>query len=234
MKIRGAGQRRPPSDGYTIGEWTRGYLAWIAVLPLYLLLWAFASVFKRLPPWMLRKLLRSHTRTTEGRKCDVRIPGDFTIPAYMLRWWKTKRNAFFNVYYHIVRRSDDDTALHDHPWWNFSIVLEGTYYEHLIERGGVHKKTKYGPGAVRFRRSGNFAHRLYADAWICRTERSGRKVAGRKAAAMKWLGIIEGKSKCTTDAWTTGKLTKRKSPEPPIGASKSSPSTRAKRSLKAS
>jgi hypothetical protein len=160
MKIRGAGQRRPPSDGYTIGEWTRGYLAWIAVLPLYLLLWAFATTFKRLPPWMLRKLLRSHTRTVEGRKCDVRIPGDMTMPPYMLRWWKIKRNAFFNVYYHILRRSDDDTALHDHPWWNFSIVLEGSYYEHLIERGGVHKKTKYGPGAVRFRRSGNFAHRL--------------------------------------------------------------------------
>jgi hypothetical protein len=110
---------------YTAWEWISGYAAWIAVLPIYLLLWGFAKLFKRLPAWMLRKLLQSHVDTTARRRPDVRIPGDITIPPYMLRWWKIKRNAFFNVYYHIVRRSDDDTALHDHPWWNFSIVLEG-------------------------------------------------------------------------------------------------------------
>lgn len=145
---------------YTAWEWISGYTAWVIALPVYLFLWAFATIFKRLPPWMLRKLLRSHTRTTEARRPDVRIPGDITILPYMLRWWKIKRNAFFNVYYHIVRRSDDDTALHDHPWWNFSIVLEGTYHEHLIAEGGINSRTEYGPGAVRFRRSGRFAHRL--------------------------------------------------------------------------
>ena len=160
MKIRGAGQRRPPSQGYTAWEWITGYAAWVAVLPLYIGLWAFARVFKRLPAWMLRKLLREHNRVTQGRPRDVRIPGDTSIPPYMLRWWRIKRNAFFNVYYHIVRRSDDDTALHDHPWWNFSIVLEGGYYEHLIHEGGVHSRTFYGAGSVRFRPSGNFAHRL--------------------------------------------------------------------------
>jgi hypothetical protein len=145
---------------YTAWEWISGYLAWIAVLPVYLFLWAFARVFKRIPNWLLRKLLRSHMRTTNARRPDVRIPGDMTIPPYMLRWWKKKRSAFFNVYYHIVRRSDDDTALHDHPWWNFSILLEGSYFEHMIADGGIHYRTKYGPGAVRFRRSGRFAHRL--------------------------------------------------------------------------
>jgi hypothetical protein len=150
---------------YTAWEWAKGYAAWIAVLPIYLGLWAFASIFKRLPPWLLRKLLQSHVRETQRRLPDVRIPGDMSIPPYMLRWWKIRRNAFFNVYYHIVRRSDDDTALHDHPWWNFSIVLEGSYAEHLIEAGGIHRKTHYGPGAVRFRRSGNFAHRLELERW---------------------------------------------------------------------
>jgi hypothetical protein len=148
---------------YTAGEWIKGYSAWIATLPIYLALWAFATVFRRLPNWALRKLLQSHVRVTRSREPDVRIPGDRSIPPYMLRWWKIKRNAFFNVYYHIVRRSDDDTALHDHPWWNFSIVLEGSYTEHLIEAGGINRKTRYGPGAVRFRRSGNFAHRLELD-----------------------------------------------------------------------
>lgn len=145
---------------YTAWEWIIGYAAWIAVFPIYLLLWGFASVFPRLPAWAVRKLLLSHTRTTQARKPDVRIPGDLNIPPYMLRWWKIRRNAFFNVYYHIVRRSDDDTALHDHPWWNFSIVLSGSYFEHCINAGGVHVRTKYEPGAVRFRRSGSFAHRL--------------------------------------------------------------------------
>lgn len=145
---------------YTAWEWITGYAAWVAVLPIYAFLWAFASIFKRLPPWLLRKLLQRHVRTTQARKCDVRIPGDMMIPPYMLRWWKIRRNAFFNVYYHIVRRSDDDTALHDHPWWNFSIVLEGGYWEHLIKEGGIHTKTWYGAGSVRFRPSGTFAHRL--------------------------------------------------------------------------
>lgn len=157
QKRRGAGTG---PRKYTLWEWTRGYLAWLLVFPLYLALWGFAALCPRLPAWAVRKLLRNHNATTSSRGRDVRIPGTPTIPAYMLRWWKIKRNWAFNCYYHIVKRSDEDLALHDHPWWNFSIVLEGGYWEHLILAGGVHKKTWYGPGAVRFRRSGNFAHRL--------------------------------------------------------------------------
>lgn len=145
---------------YTAWEWISGYAAWLAVLPIYVSLWTFAKVFKRVPNRMLRKLLREHHREIESRPRDIRIPGDESIPPYMLRWWRIKRNAFFNVYYHIVRRSDDDTALHDHPWWNFSIVLTGGYYEHCIKEGGVHTKTFYDAGSVRFRPSGCFAHRL--------------------------------------------------------------------------
>lgn len=157
MKRRGQGTG---PRKYSLWEWLRGYLAWVLVLPLYLFLWAFATLCPQLPQWALKLLLRSHRDTTRFRARDVRIPGDDSIPAYMLRWWKIPRNWAFNIYYHIVKRSDDDTALHDHPWWNFSIVLEGGYWEHLILPGGVHHKTWYGPGAVRFRRSGAFAHRL--------------------------------------------------------------------------
>lgn len=36
----------------------------------------------------------------------------------------------FNVYLHLFHRSDEDTALHDHPWWfNVSWILEGEYDE---------------------------------------------------------------------------------------------------------
>lgn len=160
MRKRGSTVQNPANTKYSLWSWIKGYAAWLAVFPLYLGLWAFARVFKRIPNWLLRKLLRSHAATTNSRQPDVRIPFDPSIPPYMLRWWKIKRNAFFNVYYHIVRRSDDDRALHDHPWWNFSIVLAGGYYEHCINEGGVNVKTFYPAGSVRFRRAGTFAHRL--------------------------------------------------------------------------
>jgi hypothetical protein len=168
-KIRGANIRRPPSDGYTAAEWVKGYAAWIVVLPLYITLWIVSTCFPQLPKWLVAKLLRAHGRECNKRPQDIRIPGDTSIPAYMLRWWKVRRNAFFNIYFHIVKRSDDDTALHDHPWWNFSILLHGAYIEHQIREGGVHVKTRYREGACRFRRSGSFAHRLelerYPDDW---------------------------------------------------------------------
>lgn len=159
-KRRGTTAQNPAGTKYSLWSWTKGYAAWLLVLPFYIGLWAFARVFKRVPDWLLRKLLRDHQRVTEGRQPDVRIPTDPNVQPYMLRWWKIRRNAFFNCYYHIVRRSDEDAALHDHPWWNFSIVLAGSYYEHVISEGGVNVKTKYEAGAVRFRRSGTFAHRL--------------------------------------------------------------------------
>jgi hypothetical protein len=161
-------QRRPPRRGagtgaprrYSLWEWTKGYVMWFVVLPLYVALWAFAGVFKRVPDWMLRKLLREHGNYTTRRQYDVRIPFDPAVAPYMLRWWRIRKNAFFNIYFHRVLRSDEDRALHDHPWWNFSIVLHGGYYEHTIAAGGVHAKTFYPAGSVRFRPSGSFAHRL--------------------------------------------------------------------------
>lgn len=145
---------------YSLWSWIKGYAMWLAVFPIYLALWGFATVFKRLPRSVTQKLLLAHIRYTSEHPMDFRIPPNKDVPAYMHRWWRIARNAFFNIYYHIVLRSDDDRALHDHPWWNFSIVLEGGYYEHTIEEGGVHRKVWYGAGSVRFRRAGTFAHRL--------------------------------------------------------------------------
>ncbi len=60
---------------------------------------------------------------------------DFVIgPAadpYMLRWWLIPRNRFFNVYLHKFLRSDDDRALHDHPWPSIGMILKGSYIEHM-------------------------------------------------------------------------------------------------------
>jgi len=50
---------------------------------------------------------------------------------YLLRWWVIPRNRWFNIYLHNILRNDDDRALHDHPWWNVSIVLTGVLREVL-------------------------------------------------------------------------------------------------------
>lgn len=42
---------------------------------------------------------------------------------YLLRWYIIPRNPVFNIYLHRFHRSDDDRAMHDHPWWSASIML---------------------------------------------------------------------------------------------------------------
>jgi hypothetical protein len=115
---------------------------------------------RTLPASITAKLLRAHRRYTAATAMDFRIPPNEAIPVYMERWWWVPRNWALNVYLHIVRRSDDDRALHDHPWFSFSIVLDGGYFEHEIKEGGIHTRTWYGPGAMRFRWHGRKAHRL--------------------------------------------------------------------------
>lgn len=65
---------------------------------------------------------------------------------YLLRWFVIPRNHRFNVYVHKFMRSDDDRALHDHPWWFVSIILRGGYIEHT-------------PGGQRLRKAPSIAYR---------------------------------------------------------------------------
>lgn len=56
---------------------------------------------------------------------------DFVIGAdYLRRWWIIPRNEGCNIYLHQINHSDDDRALHDHPWANTSYILSGSYIEH--------------------------------------------------------------------------------------------------------
>jgi len=48
---------------------------------------------------------------------------------YLQRWWLIPRNRAFNVYYHRILQSDDDRALHDHPWPSLSILVCGVLRE---------------------------------------------------------------------------------------------------------
>lgn len=85
------------------------------------------------------------------RRVADRRPPDFVIGGeaepYLRRWWVIPRNRWFNIYLHHFCRSDDDRALHDHPWWNVSLLLEGSYLEHTPEGVFLRK-----PGALYFRR----------------------------------------------------------------------------------
>lgn len=79
----------------------------------------------------------------------MRRPADQAIGAgpYLLRWWlfgtsktlddhgeKQPRRPFgLSVYLHCFLRSDDDRALHDHPWSYVTVLLFGRYEEHRDE-----------------------------------------------------------------------------------------------------
>ena len=58
------------------------------------------------------------------------VVGDGPIP-YLRRWHVTPRGAGPAAYLHQFLRSDDDRALHDHPYESVSIILRGLYREHL-------------------------------------------------------------------------------------------------------
>jgi len=54
---------------------------------------------------------------------------DGVQPNYIRRWWIVPRNPWSNLYLHLTQRSDEDRALHDHPWDNSSFIIAGGYTE---------------------------------------------------------------------------------------------------------
>lgn len=51
---------------------------------------------------------------------------------YLTRYFLIPRNRFFNVYAHKYTGSDDDRAMHDHPWSSVSFLLYGQIQEHTV------------------------------------------------------------------------------------------------------
>lgn len=81
---------------------------------------------------------------------------DFIIgDRYMLRWWVIPRNKYFNIYLHHILHSDDDRALHDHPWWSLSLCLDGQTLEYRKDAEPRYVRT----GDIVLR-SASAAHRL--------------------------------------------------------------------------
>jgi hypothetical protein len=111
----------------------------------------------------LAKALNSVINRNLKREPDFVIGG--VQRPYMLRWFIIARNRFFNIYHHLIKRSDDDRALHDHPWWSLSLVLDGGMLE--ILPGGVSRQLKQGDIVLRRASS---AHRLeIRDGYFCKT-----------------------------------------------------------------
>lgn len=106
---------------------------------------------------LIRVLAPRLIAISETRKPDINIGGEAN--PYLRRWWLIPRNRIFNVYLHNFMRSDDDRALHDHPWWNVSVLLHGRYVEHTIAAGGINARTERQAGAVKFRGAAS-AHRI--------------------------------------------------------------------------
>ncbi len=122
---------------------------------------------------MLRRFLEWITATR---------PPDFVIGDDYLRRWYIKRTGGIdpreddrdsNIFLHNIRHSDDDRALHDHPWWNITIVLAGSYLEvkpdfsladtpHMSLAFVPTKTVRRRAGHVVFRRASD-AHRLTVD-----------------------------------------------------------------------
>jgi hypothetical protein len=94
-----------------------------------------------------------------AQRCDPDFVIGGNVRPYLLRWWLIPRNPVFNVYLHCFLRSDDDRALHDHPWlFNCSILLKGKYLEHtpsgtFMRRSGGWK-FRWGPAAHRIELAG--------------------------------------------------------------------------------
>lgn len=88
-------------------------------------------------------------RVAGKRPPNFVVGADDPAGAYLRRWYLIPRNRFFNAYLHNFLRSDDDRALHDHPWHWVSLLLRGNYIEHTIAAGGVHRQRLRHTGGVK-------------------------------------------------------------------------------------
>lgn len=91
-------------------------------------------------------------RSVRNREPDIVI-GEPSAP-YLVRWYLRRERPEGSIYLHCIHRSDDDRALHDHPWPSTSIVLQGTLREILPD--GSRLLT---PGSIASRNATD-AHRL--------------------------------------------------------------------------
>lgn len=116
---------------------------------------------------MKQALLRFLANRATAKLVATNYTPDFVIgrkgDEYLLRWYLIPRNRFFNIYLHKFLRSDQDFALHDHPWlFNASLILKGSYVEHYpaadkVKLLGLREACRF--PAMRFLNAGDFRFR---------------------------------------------------------------------------
>lgn len=87
---------------------------------------------------------------------ELNLIEDCNHDPYLSRWFLIHRK-WLSVFIHKFHRSDEDRALHDHPWNYISIILRHGYWEH--SKSGVEWIPE---GSVIFRR-GTWRHRIELD-----------------------------------------------------------------------
>ena len=87
-------------------------------------------------------------------KLGWRRPDEVIGDNYMRRWHLRRKPGGHNLYLHRYDGSDDDRALHDHPWRSIGVVLWGNIRE-VTERG----ERRLWPFVPKYR-SACYAHRL--------------------------------------------------------------------------
>lgn len=97
--------------------------------------------------WLFAKLTSLACRTMM-RRPDF-IIGDPANP-YLCRWFAIPRNPLFNIYVHQILRSDDDRALHDHPWFSLSVMVGGGYIEVMPARPDQPRHLDFTPDGLRW------------------------------------------------------------------------------------
>lgn len=82
---------------------------------------------------------------------------------YLNRWYVIPRNRWCNIYLHHILKSDDDRALHDHPWRSLSFLLWGSLSEVYAVGQANHVANQWWRTLPWLRpvfRSAKFSHRL--------------------------------------------------------------------------
>lgn len=97
----------------------------------------------RLPAWTTEPLFRYALRRTLDTGPDFVIGDDYLQRWFVTPWagrykdlerptrWQRFVRSAPVVYLHRILTSDDDRALHDHPAASMTIVLMGSYFEHV-------------------------------------------------------------------------------------------------------
>lgn len=134
----------------------------------------------------LQRLLSGHPHQIIGSDDDP----------YMLRWYVIPRNPLLNVYLHKFMRSDDDRALHDHPWWFVSLMLWGSYTE--VTDAGRARRTAPEPWRLFF---GDRPVVFRAAEWRHRVELLGH--GWRDHESPCWTLIVTGPRRRTWGFWCT-------------------------------